>query len=134
MGLLDSITSGVARNLQSSVQGSVNRAVSSAASNASRSAQNKITTAAKNASINPDDAIKKIMFSKNSSGGYDLSYEGKPLNTITANDLKMVQGRTRAQGLPVMKMFLRSRHEVFKHEKVSTTIAERILDDMGIKA
>lgn len=133
MGILDSIVGGVTRNIQSGAQSAVNNAVYGATTSATRAVQGSITNAVKSATINPDDLIKKISFSKNQNGGYDIFFEAKPLNPITANDLKMMQGKARKDALPILKMFLRGRHDAFKTDKVAVVIGERILDDMGVK-
>lgn len=130
MGILDSIVGGISRNIESSVKNAVSSTASSATRSATDAAAKTATSAIKSATINADEAIKKIMFSRNSSGGYDLSYDGKPLSPLTASDLKMVQNKERKDALPILKSFLRPKHEVFKVDKVATVIAERILDDL----
>ncbi|MBI5051334.1 hypothetical protein HZC08_01105 [Candidatus Micrarchaeota archaeon] len=132
MGILDTIIGGVTRNVTSGIQNTVSNAAYKATRTVTDSAGKTVAEKMKQATINPDDAIKKITFSKRPAGGYDLFYDMKELAPINASDLKLVQGKQRLSALMPMKIILRPKHEVFKHDKVVTTIAERILDDMGI--
>ncbi len=134
----------IAESISSMISGLINRILSSLghsastmAYSASRSAADAVgktaSNVAKSALAKPDDEIKKISFSKNSSGGYDLIYNSKMFNSLTKNELKLVEGKQRADALLALKAVLRSKHESFKMDKVLTTIAEKILDDLGIK-
>ncbi|MBI2079604.1 hypothetical protein HYT84_02475 [Candidatus Micrarchaeota archaeon] len=133
MGILDGIVGGVTRNVSSSIQSSVSNAAYKATSSVSQNVSKGVTDAVKKATINAEEAIKKISFAKNASGGYDLFYDGKPLSGISRNDLKMVEGKKKADAMWPMKAILKPKHEVFQHEKVVTTIADRMLDDIGLK-
>lgn len=133
MGILDTIVNNVTRSVSTKIQNSVNNAAYKATSSVGQNLGKGISNSVTQATVNADDAIKKISFSKNSAGGYDLFYDLRKLPSITKSDLNFTQGKKRADAVSMLKIILRPKHDVFKNDKVATTIAERMADDIGIK-
>ncbi len=128
--IISSITGSITRQAGSKINSSVDSTVHKATNRAASSVTKTVGGAISAATVNADDEIKKISFSRLPDGSYNLSYSNSRIQSLTRPEISLAKGKEKSKALSILSSLLVSKHPTFKTKKVADAVAEQIFTDI----